>query len=47
MSRLVEDHIWFDSKHVCPCGTKMHRCQGSTFYKCFTCGAEGYEVPQE
>ena len=47
MSRLVEDHVWLDTEHVCPCGSKMFRCEGSKFHKCFTCGTEGYEVPQE
>ncbi len=45
--RLVEEHIWHDTDHVCICGNKMFRCEASTFYKCFTCGSEGYEVPQE
>lgn len=46
MRRPVEEIQWLDTQHRCgACNTTMHRAEGSTFLKCFYCGAEGYEVP--
>lgn len=44
--RPIDEHQYDKTEHRCTCcGSPMHVARGTTFHKCFYCGAEGYEVP--